>query len=115
MSALATLCENSQIRIAYRNSVSISLISEINCTDSLCQRKTIENKFLLVLGFRTFSHSLGQKAKYSLRADVLRFGPNNGHRSIGSACLFGANSGSEQLFSAVDSDAKNGAPPPKRA
>jgi hypothetical protein len=32
----------------------------------------------------------GQKAKYSLRADVFRFGPNNGHRSIGSACPFGA-------------------------
>src|SRR6202140_970887 len=27
-----------------------------------------------------------QKAKYSLRADAFRFGPNNGHRSIGSAC-----------------------------
>jgi hypothetical protein len=33
---------------------------------------------------------LGQKAKYSLRADVFRFGPNNGHRSTGSACPFGA-------------------------
>src|ERR1700726_2044949 len=31
-------------------------------------------------------HLWGQKAKYSLRADVFRFGPNNGHRSIGSAC-----------------------------
>jgi hypothetical protein len=35
--------------------------------------------------------ALGQKAKCSLRADVFRFGPNNGHRSIGSACPFGAN------------------------
>ena len=35
----------------------------------------------------------GQKAKCSLRADVFRFGPNNGHRSIGSACPFGAISG----------------------
>jgi hypothetical protein len=34
----------------------------------------------------------GQKAKYSLRSDVFRFGPNNGHRSIGSACPFGAKS-----------------------
>jgi hypothetical protein len=33
---------------------------------------------------------LGQKAKYSLRADVFRFGPNNGHHSTGSACPFGA-------------------------
>jgi hypothetical protein len=30
----------------------------------------------------------GVKRKCSLRADVFRFGPNNGHRSIGSACLF---------------------------
>jgi hypothetical protein len=33
----------------------------------------------------------GQKAKYSLRADVFRFGPNNGHRSTGSVCPFRAN------------------------
>jgi hypothetical protein len=33
---------------------------------------------------------LGQKAKCSLRADVFRCSPNNGHRSIGSACPFGA-------------------------
>ena len=36
----------------------------------------------------------GQKAKCSPRADVFRCSPNNGHRSIGSACPFGANSGS---------------------
>jgi hypothetical protein len=35
----------------------------------------------------------GQKAKYPRRADVFRFGPNNGHRSIGSACPFGATNG----------------------
>jgi hypothetical protein len=35
---------------------------------------------------------MGQKAKCSLRADVFCFGPNNGHRSIGSACPFGADS-----------------------
>src|ERR1700682_2784060 len=57
------LCENSEIQIACRNSVSVSLISEINCTDSLCQEKAIENIFLLVLGFRTFSHSLGQSRR----------------------------------------------------
>ena len=34
--------------------------------------------------------AMGQKAKCSLRADVFCFGPNNGHRSIGSACPFGA-------------------------
>jgi hypothetical protein len=32
----------------------------------------------------------GQTRKYSLRADAFRFGPDNGHRSIGSACPFGA-------------------------
>jgi hypothetical protein len=38
---------------------------------------------------------LGQKAKYSLRAAVsaLARHPNNGHRSIGSACPFGATTG----------------------
>ena len=41
----------------------------------------------------------GQKAKYSLEADVFRFGPNNGHRSIGSACPFGAKCGSGQTAS----------------
>ena len=34
---------------------------------------------------------LGQNAKYSLRAYVFCFGPNNGHRSIGPAYPFGAN------------------------
>jgi hypothetical protein len=28
---------------------------------------------------RAFFDSIGQKAKYSLRADVFRFTPNNGH------------------------------------
>jgi hypothetical protein len=32
----------------------------------------------------------GQTRKYSQRADVFRFGPNNGHRSVASACPFGA-------------------------
>jgi hypothetical protein len=41
---------------------------------------------MLALWLRT---ALGQKTKYSLRANVFRFGPNNGHRSIGSACPFG--------------------------
>jgi hypothetical protein len=41
-----------------------------------------------------------KKAKYSLRADVFRFGPNNGHRSIGSACPFGAKSGHSTMVSA---------------
>jgi hypothetical protein len=37
---------------------------------------------------------MGPKAKCSLRVDVFRFGPNNRLRSRGSACPFGAISGS---------------------
>jgi len=59
------LCENSEIQIACRNSVSVSLILEINCTDGLCREKAIENKFLLVLGLRPFSHSLDPKGDIS--------------------------------------------------
>ena len=61
-------CENSEIQIACRNSVLVSLILEINCTDGLCREKAIENIFLLVLGFRSFSHSLGQNRKSSIPA-----------------------------------------------
>ena len=35
---------------------------------------------------------MGQKAKCSLRADVFRCSPNNGHYQDTSECLFGANS-----------------------
>ena len=50
---------------------------------------------LHLLFFASFlAHSVkGQKAKYSLRANDVCFGPNNGHRSIGSACPFGATNG----------------------
>src|SRR6266478_5489460 len=54
------LCENSEVQFAWRKSVLVSLILEISCTDRLGQEKEIENIFLLVLGSRTFSHSLGQ-------------------------------------------------------
>jgi hypothetical protein len=37
---------------------------------------------------------LGQKAKYSLRADVFRFAPESGRRATWSACPFRANFGS---------------------
>jgi hypothetical protein len=33
---------------------------------------------------------VGQKAKYSLRADFFRFGSNNGHRSTPPSCRKGA-------------------------
>src|SRR5260221_2108197 len=36
-------------------------------------------------------------------ADVFRFGPNNGYRSIGSACPFGANGGIERTHSITSS------------
>src|SRR6476469_10597133 len=49
------------VRYACRNSVLVSLILEINCTDGLCREKAIENILLLFLGFRTFSHSLGHQ------------------------------------------------------
>src|SRR6476660_1490648 len=87
------LCENSEIQIACRNSVSVSLILKINCTDGLCREKAIENIFLLVLGFGTFSHSLGQKLKSSMRAHVFCFAPKSGHCATESACRLRAISG----------------------
>ena len=75
------LCENSEVQFACRNSALVSLISEISCTDSLGQEKAIENIFLLVLGSRAFSHSLGQNRKYSLRADDVRSTPESGLKS----------------------------------
>ena len=33
---------------------------------------------------------LGQKAKYSLRANDFRYAPNNGHSAVTTACPFGA-------------------------
>ena len=59
------LCENSEVQFAWRNSVLVSLISEISCTDSLGQEKAIENIFLLVLGSRTFSHSLDPQQNWT--------------------------------------------------
>src|SRR5882724_3861654 len=84
------LCENSEVQFAWRNSVLVSLILEISCTDSLGQEKEIENIFLLVLGSRTFSHSLGQNRKSSMRAHVFRFAPDSGHCAVQSACPFRA-------------------------
>jgi hypothetical protein len=50
---------------------------------------------------------LGQKAKFSLRANVFRFAPESGHRALQSACLFRATSGlmhrSKQLYSITSS------------
>src|SRR5258706_13263600 len=41
--------------------------------------------------------AMGQKRKYSMRANVFRCSPNNGHRQDTSACPFRANSGSDYL------------------
>jgi hypothetical protein len=87
------LCENSEVQIARRNSVSISLISEINCPANLCQRKAIENIFLLILGFRTFSHSLGQKASVGPPERHVRFTPGSGHAATAAPCPKSANCG----------------------
>jgi hypothetical protein len=40
---------------------------------------------------------LGQKAKFSLRANVFRFAPESGHRALQSAYLFRANNGHRPL------------------
>jgi hypothetical protein len=75
------LCENSEIQIACRNSISVSLISEINCTDSSCRDKAVENIFLRLLGFRTFSHSLGQKRTWTCADARSALPPMNGHQT----------------------------------
>src|ERR1019366_10005939 len=48
----------------------------------------IEMEFLQENSAWEFSHSLGQKAKYSLRADVFRVAPDSGHCATQSACRF---------------------------
>jgi hypothetical protein len=42
-----------------------------------------------------FSHSLGQKAKYSLRADVFRFAPESGLKPDIAPCPKSANNGTD--------------------
>jgi hypothetical protein len=63
--------------------------------------EAIENIFLLVLGFRLFSHSLGQNRKSSMRAHVFRFAPKSGHCATESAYAFRANTGSSLTFDQV--------------
>jgi len=70
------LCENSEIQIARRNSVSISLILEISFTASVCQESGIENIFLLALGFRAFSHSLDPSQTSNSSMSEGRCAPN---------------------------------------
>jgi hypothetical protein len=53
------LCENSDVELARRISVSISVETDY-AGDSFCE-KTIEKTILRVLGSSEFSHSLGQK------------------------------------------------------
>jgi hypothetical protein len=54
-------------------------------------------------GGKTFLHSLGQKAKYSLRADDVRSTPESGLKSDIGPCPFRANSGSELIHSITSS------------
>jgi hypothetical protein len=53
----------------------------------------IEMEFLQENSAWEFSHSLGQKAKYSLRADVVRCCPDNRQMATTAPCPFGANNG----------------------
>src|SRR5580704_10862675 len=57
-------------------------------------------RLLAVIGVRkTFLHGLGQKAKYSLRADVVCSAPNNGHDATAPAYRFRAKPGSDRGYS----------------
>jgi len=82
------LCENSEVQFACRRSISISSIWKTNSAGNHCREKTIEKPILRILGSCTFSHSLGQKRKGSLRAYVFRSSPNSGHRRPSSAYPF---------------------------
>src|ERR1700681_4445398 len=84
------LCENVRERRTSRNifsiafsrhKLSVRLISEINET---------ETEFLRAILISEFSHSLGQNAKYSERADDFRLAAKNGHRQARTLCPFRA-------------------------
>jgi len=57
------LCENSDVELARRISVSISFVVETDYTGASFCEKTIEKTILRVLGSSEFSHSLGLKLK----------------------------------------------------
>ena len=58
-------CENSDVELARRNFVSITLNRKKNSTGSHSRRGTREKTILRILCSRAFSHSLGQNRKNS--------------------------------------------------
>src|SRR6266478_8879564 len=86
-SLLSRLCENSDVELARRISVSISSLWKTDCTGNFCWEKAIEKTILRVLGSSGFSHSLGQTEKNSVRANVFRYTLKLGHRLMQSARL----------------------------
>src|SRR5258705_13891054 len=56
-----------------------------------------------IIADSSFSRSQGQKAKYSLRADVFRFTPGSGHPACGLECPSCANNGSQRCYSITSS------------
>src|SRR5258708_13005754 len=84
------LRENSEIEFANGNFVSTSINLKNKSAGDGCRDKTIEKTILRAFRARTFSRSLGQNRKSSMRANVFRCSPNNGHRQETSACPFRA-------------------------
>src|SRR5258707_14107830 len=87
------LRENSEIEFTNGNFLSTSINLENKSAGDGCRDKTIKKTILRALRARTFSRGLGQKAKYSLRADVFRFAPESGLKSDIAPCPKGANNG----------------------
>jgi hypothetical protein len=88
------LRENSEIEFANGNFVLTSIILKNKSAGDSCRDKTIEKTIPRTFRARTFSRSLGQTEKNSVRAYVFRFTPELGHCSSQSACLKRAKPGS---------------------
>jgi hypothetical protein len=70
------------------------VVSRLKVASNICCRTgKIETVLLYENSTAEFSHSLGQKAKYSLRANVVRCCPSNRHAATAVPCPFGANNG----------------------
>jgi hypothetical protein len=88
------LRENSEIEFANGNFVSTSINLKNKSAGDGCRDKTIEKTILRAFRARTFSRSLGQNRKYSLRADDVRSTPESGLKSDIRPCPKSANNGS---------------------
>ena len=86
------LRENSEIEFANGNFVSTSIILKNNSAGDGSRDKILEKTILRTFCARTFSRSLGQKLKSSMRADVFRFAPESRHGAVQLAFPFGAKS-----------------------